>query len=207
LRFSRRWLWRLPSSGKLHTASDVPSLLKPMTLIMEAVCSTEISILTRATQSNIPKDRIRVECLNCVAADYIFIYLLLFLNSFSIHYLCVFGKSKLFTFSVMLVFIYNLVLTLIFPFPLILVTTTRLSVEKYFVCWNIFVVNLQATFTEFMKRLRVQKGTLWTPFLTQTEILSKKSFFQYYSVVFVKTDVSEESIVTINMCVSVTSYC
>jgi hypothetical protein len=42
----------------LVTANIVPSSPILVTLIMEAVCSSETLVLTRATQSNIPEDSI-----------------------------------------------------------------------------------------------------------------------------------------------------
>jgi hypothetical protein len=88
LRFSRRWLWRMTSSGMLRrvalvrtdvseergasiirvlflrsvrrllVAANVPSSLILVTLMMEAPGSSETSILTRATRRNIPDDAI-----------------------------------------------------------------------------------------------------------------------------------------------------
>jgi hypothetical protein len=65
LRFSRRWLWRMPSSWTLRSvlrllvnANVVPSSLILLTLMMEALHSPETSVLTRATRRNIQKDGI-----------------------------------------------------------------------------------------------------------------------------------------------------
>jgi hypothetical protein len=50
LRFSRRWLWRMASSGMLRCVA--------VTLMKEVLSSSETSVLTRATWRNIPEDAI-----------------------------------------------------------------------------------------------------------------------------------------------------
>jgi hypothetical protein len=82
LRFSRQWLWRMPSSGMFHcvalvrtnvleelstsiissvhqllvTANVVPSSSIFVTLMMEALSSSETLVLTRTTRRNILED-------------------------------------------------------------------------------------------------------------------------------------------------------
>jgi hypothetical protein len=64
--------WRMPSSGMLlHVAlvflrsmfrllvtADVPSSAILITLMREAICSFKMSVITRATQCNVPEDGI-----------------------------------------------------------------------------------------------------------------------------------------------------
>jgi hypothetical protein len=78
LGFSRRWIWRIPSSGMLHcvafvwtdilflrsrfrllvTANIVPSAPILVTMKIKAIWSSETSVLTRATQRHIQVDGI-----------------------------------------------------------------------------------------------------------------------------------------------------
>jgi hypothetical protein len=80
LKFSHRWLWRMPSSGQwrcvplvrsdiseelllrllqlLVTSNFVSRFLIISTLMMEAIRSSEISVLTRATRPHISEDEI-----------------------------------------------------------------------------------------------------------------------------------------------------
>jgi hypothetical protein len=55
-------LWRntiFHSVLQLLLTANVPSLLILVTMMMEAICSSKTSVLTRATQHNIPEDGIR----------------------------------------------------------------------------------------------------------------------------------------------------
>jgi hypothetical protein len=89
LRFSKQWLWRMPSSGLLHcVALEWTNILEEhiasiknrwgrrilVTLMMETVCSSAMFVLSRATWCNIPEDGILLTSiiLPCISVSFHF---------------------------------------------------------------------------------------------------------------------------------------